>query len=200
MEIRRYPPGVEAIAEHLARERPRLVAELQRNAGWLLRHESAEDLAQGVVVRVLEAADGFEDRGDAAFRRWLRAAARQHLADRARYWKAGKRDAGRLLRLVAGQPESGVSARALDPSAPQTGPVSFAVRREMLEIAFRALRTLSERDRELVRLRLDGVAPADIAERLGLGYDAAQRGALRAQERFARAFRFLAASTADGPE
>ncbi len=191
---------MDRLAELLERERPRLLASLRRDAGWLLRHESAEDLVQGIAVRALEAAGSFEDRGDAAFRGWLREVTRQHLAGRARHWKARKRDAGRMLRIAVSQPESGVSARTIDPTASMTGPATFAVRREMLDIAFRALQTLGERDRELVRLRCDGCAPQEIADRLAIGYDAAQRGALRAQDRFARAFRFLVTAEGDaGP-
>lgn len=185
---------MEQLADALARSRDLLVGFVGKHAGWLLHFEGAEDLTQGVHLRALETADRFEWRGEEAFRAWMLTVARQHLAARAGHWRALKRDGGKMLRLAS---SSGDSASGFDPSASWTGPITFAVRREMLAVAAQALETLSARDREFVHGKLDGQPVDRMATRLGISYDAAQRGALRAMDRFRTSFELLA-SERDG--
>lgn len=176
----------------LASTRDTLVAFVANNAGGLLRYETAEDLAQGIHLHVLGIADRFEYRSDAEFTAWLKVVAKQWLAARVAHWSALKRDAGQMLRIsTAPGSETGIR---LDPAASQTGPVTFADRKEMILRAVKALATLGERDRDLVRSMAGGETIGEIAERLELGYDAAQRAHHRALDRFRKAYRVLGLS------
>ncbi|MEM7202385.1 MAG: hypothetical protein AAF628_19090 [Planctomycetota bacterium] len=170
------------------RHRDGLLRYLEGRGRGLLAYESAEDLAQGVHERAL-ASEDFEHRGEAEFVTWLRVIADRHVADRHDYWSAHKRGCGKILRLTL----SGV--RATDatpiPAEQQTGPATFAERREALSRIARAMAVLPERDQQLIRWRCEDVALDEQARRLGLGYDAAQRAGVRALERLRRAFALL---------
>ncbi|MEO0478216.1 MAG: sigma-70 family RNA polymerase sigma factor [Planctomycetota bacterium] len=163
----------------------RLVA---REAGWLLRLESPEDLVQGAAGRILGAASGFEDRGDKELFGFLATLTRHYLSDRRDHWKAQRRDAAAVLRVTSSG--SGTEGSVL-PRLSGPGPRTQAERRELLLLATQALDTLPERDRELVRLTTQGVPLAEQAERLGLTYSATQRASLRATERLRNAMRAL---------
>lgn len=176
----------ELVVEH----RPALERWLGREAGPLLRYESAEDLAQGAVSRALEAAAGFRWQGPDEARAWLFRIARRHLDDRRRHWLAFKRDGARVLRFEITRSGGGGSAVAL-PHASQTGPSTFALRREQLVIAARALALLPPRDRDLVRWAAGDVPIRDQADRLELGYEAAVQARKRALDRFRRTYELV---------
>jgi hypothetical protein len=75
------------------------------------------------------------------------------------------------------------------PAGEDTGPQTFADRREQLDVAVKALALLLPRDQNLVRWASEGVDIQEQASRLGLSYDAAERAGARACERFRKAFR-----------
>jgi RNA polymerase sigma factor (sigma-70 family) len=188
------PPAKEppSLADLLDRHRAALVLWIEGAAGGLVKHESAEDLAQGVHLRALNAAGHFQYQGEAAFVRWLRSVARQHISDRHAYWSATKCDAAGMLRISTGGGGSTASAKSgVDPRASATGPLTFAARREIVTVAMKAVDLLPERDRKIVRWVTEGKDIAEIAEALGVSYDAAERARLRAIERFRGAFRAL---------
>jgi len=172
---------------------------LVNEARGLQRFESVHDLVQGVNVRALEVAPRFEYQGEAEFRGWLGKVARQHIADRYRYWSAMKRGSAKVLRLTWGvtSTDSGESASA--PPATSTGVSTFAGRREQLSMAVRALALLSERDRRLVRWSTEGVSLAEQARRLGATYEAVQRARVRATERLKKTFLCLAPTARSQP-
>jgi RNA polymerase sigma factor (sigma-70 family) len=169
------------LGELLVLFRPELLGYVERHAGRLLRHESADDLVQGIHLRVLEQRARFEDRGDASFLAWVRTVARSHLADRHAYWSALRRRPVRLLRLV--QDWTSDSRAAAEPAGTATGPSTFASRREQVDVAVRALGLLPDRDRDLVQWTCDAVPTAEQAARLGISCDAAERARSRAVER-----------------
>lgn len=172
----------------LLEERQRELEEfLAPRAGWLLRYESLEDLAQGVRVRAIERGSSFSYEGEAAFFSWLHRVARSHLADRANYWSALKRRSAALLRLTAGDP--GTAAAGM-PASTWTGPETVAHRKELLTMAVQVLATLPERDARLVRWSSEGVELHAQAERLGISYEAARKASRRALERYREAYRF----------
>jgi RNA polymerase sigma factor (sigma-70 family) len=156
----------------------------------LLRHESADDLAQGIRARALERGASFEFRSEAEFRGWLQTVAQSYLADRHTYWTRLKRNPARLVRLTWGA-GTGDTGAAPEPPGTRTGPSTFASRREQLALAVRALSMLLPRDRDIVTCDADGLDIAEIAERLSVSYDAAERARLRALERFRKAYRLL---------
>ena len=161
-----------AVGALLERYLPDLRAYVDRHAGQLVRgRESSSDLAQSVCRELLErlATGRFQYRGEPAFRQWLYRAAVMKLLHRHRHWQADRRDAAREARAGApGLDESAVPAEAAG-AFTETTPSVDAVRAEELEHFQRAFEGLSERDREVIRLHhADGLAHAEIAERLGI--------------------------------
>jgi len=175
----------------LAKHRDDLKRFVARQGSGLLRHETEDDLVQGVQLKALGVAALVEHRGEHEFFAWLSSVARQYIADRHAYWSALRRKAGRMLRITARHTTSAPATAGVDPIARVTGPSTLAARREDLALATRALALLLPRDQELVRWMTEGIAIADVAERLGVGYDAAERARLRALERFRKTFELL---------
>jgi len=113
--------------------------------------------------------------------------ARNVLADRHAHWSALRRRPARLLRLTLG----GESGAGVDPALSATGPSTFAARRELMDIAVKALTLLREEDRRLVRWQSEGVLLKEQAERLGASYAATDSASRRAVERYRKAFRIV---------
>jgi RNA polymerase sigma factor (sigma-70 family) len=178
------PPALEAL---LDRNRSRLNAFVRSHAGALLGFEGVDDLRQGIEVRALEQRGRFEYRSDPEFVAWLFTLARAHLADRHDYWTSLKRRSGKVLRYTVSQGRTGVRL----PASTRTGPGTFAERRELLQLATRALASLPDRDRELVQMHSEQVPLDEQAERLCISYAAAQKASLRAQERLRKTFELL---------
>lgn len=177
------------LSELLVRYRRDLARFLQHQGGWLLRFEPADDLLQGLHVRALELEPTFEYRGREPFLAWVYQIARNHLAERRRYWGRLKRRPAALLRLTSGGTTDGRVPVDLPDTA--TGPITFAERREQLTVAIRAIEVLLDRDQELVRWTSEGLSTAEMAARLDIGADAARRAKNRALERFRQAFDLL---------
>lgn len=175
------------MASRLAENDARLRRLLARQGRGLLRYEALDDLCQGVRMRVLAGAAS-APREPEGFRRWLDRVARNHVAERAGYWSAMRRDCARALRLTAReQPTAGGGAVAV-PASSSPGPRTFADRRELLRVAARALAALPPRDRQLVQWSTEEVPLAEQAARLGLSSGAAQRAAHRARERLRKTY------------
>lgn len=132
----------------------------------LAQHESCADLVQSVCREALQSRTDFEFRGEAAFRQWLLQMALHKLIDRRRFYRARKREGGRI------EPARGTAfdldqlarlARTLGAS-----PSGEASLREELEVLARALERLSEPDQAIIRMiHLEGLTHADVAERIG---------------------------------
>lgn len=183
----------ENVARMLAARHETLVRYCLRNAGRLLRYETAEDLAQGIQLAALKRAERFELRSEGEFEAWLFKLARGYLADRGRYWSRLKRNSGALLRITSADPGATADPRAVaEPVVDRTGPSTFAARREQIVLAMKALSFLSPRDQRLVTAYRDGLSIGDVADRLGIGYDAARVAQTRALERFRKSFALLA--------
>lgn len=181
------------LERRLAEQRVTLAAFVRENARGLLRRETEDDLIQGIHAHALRVAERVEWRSDREFTGWLHTLARQHLADRWRHYLAARRDAGVVLRLTSSPADSAAaSSAAREPPSSSVGPATFAARREQLLLAEKALRLLSERDRQLVRWMSEGVALEEVATRLGVAYDAAKRARQRAIERFRQTFELIA--------
>jgi RNA polymerase sigma factor (sigma-70 family) len=150
----------------------------------LLTCETVDDLLQGVATRALEAADGFEARGEAQGRAWIYRVTRALLVDRVRYWTALKRRSTQVLRFEYSRAGAEQSGMFFDPAASQTSPSQFAIRREQLILAAKALDLLMERDRDLITWAAQEMPLKDQALKLDISYEAAAQASLRAQERF----------------
>ncbi len=179
--------GVE-LTQLLALHKDRLRGFVRVEAKGLLRHESEDDLVQGIHVHALSVAGRFEYRGEREFIAWLFTVARQHVVDRIRYWSAERRDGGDILRITAAGGTRVDATRGVEPAASMTGPVTGAGRREQLALAAKVIATLAERDQQLIRWMSEDVPLEEVARRLDVGYEAAKRARLRAMERFRVAF------------
>ena len=167
------------LAELLPLHRADLEAFVRRHAGRLLRFESVEDLVQGIHVRALEA--DYEHQGREPFLKWMHVLARRHLAARYAHWVALRRKPASLVRLT----------QAEGATATDTGPRTYAERREMLTLAVRAVAILRPKDRQMVQWESEGVPLKERAERLGVSYAAADSARRRALERFRKTYEFL---------
>jgi RNA polymerase sigma factor (sigma-70 family) len=174
----------------LEAHRPRLTGFVRRHAGVCLRHETEDDLVQGIHMQAIAQAERFEFRSEPEFEAWVLRIARGHLSDRRAYWTAGKRRPERLLRLTQSDGPTPGAARV--PASSVAGPVTRADRADRLRLAEEALTMLLPRDAELVRGQADGLTIDDEAERLELTYAAAQKARERALERYRKAFVLLA--------
>lgn len=148
----------------------------------LLRYEAAEDLLQDVNLHALQVAGRFEYRSDEQFAGWLRKVAQQCLVNRHRSWSALRRNLGDLY----GRSEQTSVDQHLGgahPSETEAGPATLAERRDLLTLMARRITTLPERDQRIVLWEATGVPLAEIAARLGLSRESANRARLRALER-----------------
>lgn len=185
--------------ELLVAKRPALRALVAREAGGLLRYQTADDLVQTIHVRALEKRAQFTDQGDDAFVGWLFTVARRVLADRRAHWSALKRRSGRLLRYTASVTRTADPRAVAEPQADQSGPSTFAARREQIVLATKALDLLLERDQKLVRWSAEGVDLDEQARLLGLTYTAVSQAKKRALDRFRKAFTLVTGETPGKP-
>ena len=179
--VRRAVAGdAQAREELLERILPRLRAFVRLRAGEHLRaHESCADLVQSVCAEVLAELPRLEYGGPEAFRGWLFAMAERKLADRARYWRAAKRDHGREAWLDWDEP--GEEAGRAEICSRLASPSQGAMAREEMERLERAFRRLGETHRQVIVLaRLAGLSHAEIGRRLGRSEQAARSLLFRA--------------------
>lgn len=173
-------PSLEAL---LVEHQDHLRQVVSWNGAGVLRYETADDLAQQVSLELLRRGGTFEYQGAPEFLAFLSRVAKRHLSNRRKYWKARKRDAGALLRISTA--ESGqTSLGGVNPAASQTGPSTFAMRRERYELAMRCIPVLSARDQAIIEKIGDGCGIDELAEHLGVSRDAAVQARLRALKRF----------------
>jgi RNA polymerase sigma-70 factor (ECF subfamily) len=156
-----------ALESLLQQHLPALRAFVRLRMSPLLRaRESAEDLVQSTCAEFLLGLDGFDYRGEEAFRGWLYTAVLNTLRQHERSLRAQKRDARREVAVdETGDgyllPVAAVYARALSP----TQELMAAERVQQLEAAFDAL---PDDYREVLTLsRIARMRRAAIAEQMG---------------------------------
>ncbi|MBL8693957.1 MAG: sigma-70 family RNA polymerase sigma factor [Planctomycetes bacterium] len=154
--------------------------------GVSLRHESREDLVQGILARALSERGRFRFKGMAEFRGWLALVARSYLADRMDYWASIRRGAGRWIRLTATEQQQEITIRRRP-----SGPSTVADRKELLVLTQKGIDALPARDRQLVLWYADSLAIEEQARRLGISPESAQRASTRARERLVKTLRLL---------
>lgn len=145
----------ELVASHL----PRLHAYVRLRMGPALRaREGTLDVVQSVCREVLaDVRNGFEYRGEAAFRGWLFQAALNKIRDRHRYHDAEKRQALRE------QPIDGATAEVYHSLTPSR----VAMVRERVRRLEEAFDELPDEYREVITLaRIAGLSHAEIAARM----------------------------------
>lgn len=148
----------------------------------LLRKISISDIVQETRIAAFGKCEAFEDRGDGAFRAWLAGIAEMEVRRTIRHYAAtAKRAAGReVTREVRGE-TAGFAARGPSPS-------EVAIAGELHATALRALETLPEDYREVLRLtQFEGRTLREAAELMGRSREAVKKLYGRAMVRFTAA-------------
>lgn len=160
-----------ALRALLQRYLPDLHAYVRLRAGrMLLARESSADLVQSICREVLGELEGFEYRGERAFRSWLYTVAQRKLATRYHYHLAQRRDVGREVRLPA--PAFTDTSRAevdlADSYAALLSPSRRLAAKQFVERVEEAFASLPDHYREVVLLsRSEGLTHGQIAQRMG---------------------------------
>ena len=127
--------------------------------------ESSSDLVQSACREVLARSASFACEDEAAFRSWVYRTAERKLVDRARHWRAERRDADREAGPLEGRLDLEQRAERADGARTPSRESMLAEEVELLE---RALARLSADHREVVRLaRLEGLPHREVALRMG---------------------------------
>ena len=165
------PDVDDLLIEHL----PGLRAYVRLRSGPQIRaRDTSSDLVQSVCAEVLAERSRFEFRGGAAFRRWLYQATEHKLVERARFWRAEKRDAGREVAAGDGADSSDV---ILDGYANLFTPSRDACAREEVDRLERAFDALPQSYRDVITMsRFLGYSHTEIAQQSGRN-----EGAVRTQ-------------------
>jgi RNA polymerase sigma-70 factor, ECF subfamily len=155
--------GSAALATLLQRHLPWLRACVRLRMGPEIRaNEASCDLVQSVCREILVHADRFQHGGEHGFRHWLFRTAQRKIADRADYYHAARRRAGRAVSLDADDGELLQCYRTM------CTPSRDASARETLARVEAAFDRLSEEHREVILgARVLGLPHRELATRLG---------------------------------
>jgi RNA polymerase sigma-70 factor (ECF subfamily) len=133
----------------------------------LRRKIDPSDLVQLTLLKAHEASGRCPVGGEAQRAAWLRRILARTMADEARRYSRGKRDAGLERSLLAGLDESSVRLEAWL-ADDRSSPSQQAIRHEQLVALAEALDALPEDQRQAVELHhLNGCPVAEVADRLG---------------------------------
>lgn len=174
----------------LQRHLPGLQAFVRLRMAPLLRaKESSSDIVQSVCRELLERLDGFEWRGEPAFKAWLFTTALRKLTERQRHWLRDKRDAAREVHLPPG--DASRDDRSLQQLYRSFCTPSRVVSvREELAMVEAAFAELPEHYREILTLaRLTGATHREIGAQLGMTENAVQQVVKRALVKLSGALR-----------
>lgn len=168
------PQDPQLIERLLTQNLDGLRAFLRLRTGAAIRaHLGQSDLVQSVCREVLEGADRFTFKGEAAFRNWLYTAALRKVLEVDRRLHADRRD---VRREVAADADGRADAAALQGYADMTTPSLIAMGREGAVKLEEAFDELSEPHREVITLaRVVGLSHAEIAVELGCSEDACRQ-------------------------
>lgn len=171
----------DALAALLQRYLPELRAFLRLRTGpRLLARETPDDLAQSVCREVLGQLATFDYRGAEQFKHWLFTAALHKVQDKARFYAAEKRDAGREWAACT-------DPQLLSGYASLLSPSRVAMAREDVARLEAAFDRLPDDYREVVTLhRLVGLDHESIAARMGRSVEASRVLLHRALARLGR--------------
>lgn len=160
-----------ALGELLHRYLPDLHAYVRLRAGrMLLARESSADLVQSICREALGELDGFQYRGEQAFRSWLYTVAQRKLATRYDYHLAQRREVGREVPLPA--PGLSNTSRAeidlADSYAALCSPSRRLAAKQLVEEVEGAFAKMPDHYREVILLaRSEGLTHEQIAARMG---------------------------------
>lgn len=162
------PGGASSLRTRILQALPVLTRFVRRRMGpELSARESSSDIVQSTCRELLRSASNFEDRGEASFQSWVRSAAEHKLRNRARHWRAQRRQG-------SGATED---LDAVEVSAPESSrPSGDAQVREEVERLQLAFAKLSPEHRQVLqRSQIDGANHSEIAAELGKSADAVRK-------------------------
>ncbi|HTF89364.1 MAG TPA: sigma-70 family RNA polymerase sigma factor [Planctomycetota bacterium] len=147
---------------------PELEAFVARRAGKPVReHESAADIVQSVCREVLQHAERFRHPSELAFKQWLYTTALRKISNRVDFYRAQKRDLGRVENFAPGSADQAASQVFNFYQSFSTPSRGLMVREEVERIEG-AFSQLSEEQREVVTMaHVLGLSRAEIGERMG---------------------------------
>lgn len=146
-----YPRVEDMVHRALARD-------LRASRPWLRTRFSTGDVVQEVFRSVLQDLDGFAGASESAFAGYLAMVVRNRLIDAIRHHEAARRDGRRTHR-----PEE-----LAEPVSPSDGPSTDLMSAEELTRFHEVMGTFAERERLLLRARLEQQASfQELAEQLG---------------------------------
>lgn len=170
-----------SLADRIIQSLPGLTRFVRRRMGPdLAARESASDIVQSTCRELLRGASRYEDRGEASFEGWIRAAAEHKLQNRARHWRAQRRQGDVRSLEPARDGEDGIDAPAPD----STHPSQDAMLREEARRLERAFATLPAEYRAvIVRSQVEGASHSEIAAEMGRTPEAVRKLLARAMAR-----------------
>lgn len=151
-----------------------LIEEVRRKLGSALRNRmDSVDLVQSLWVDVLQDFKKFEYRGPDSFHRWLTACLSNKIQEKARYYRAAKRDPKKAVRIRSEDTQSvGVPL----PAAPDPTPSHEAIDRESIERLMRILDGFDDLQRKILILRFgDQKKYKEIGRIVGKSADAVRK-------------------------
>jgi RNA polymerase sigma-70 factor (ECF subfamily) len=174
-----------AVEELLSEHLEGLRGYVRLRAGRELRMmESASDIVQSVCREILQHKDRFRFPGKDGFKKWLYTTAMRKLSNRAKGYRAVKRDAHRVP--LDGVPQEVVARGLLDCYRTFCTPSGVLQAREEVERIEAAFDALPDDYREVITLsRIVGLSHAEIAERSGRSEGATRTLLYRALGRLA---------------
>ena len=169
----------DAMGQTIADCLPQLIAYVRVHTGRELQaKESISDLVQSACREVLRAPPADALTNPDRLRAWLFQAAKQKILEKARYWRAAKRDPQREAAFSLSEDDR----KALERAYAAFGTPSGGLRaRDEIERLESALAELPEDYREVILLaRIVGLPHADIAEAMGRSPEATRKLLARA--------------------
>lgn len=121
-----------------------------------------DDLVQEVVGYVYRSLDSYEKQPDATFHSWLLKIAENKIKDLWRRARAQKRDGAVLFRDYLNSQMSDPGFASSDPRASQ-----LARANEIQALQDEAMQKLSDRHRQVIELRIEGLSYDEVAARMG---------------------------------
>ncbi|MFT7536729.1 MAG: RNA polymerase sigma factor (sigma-70 family) [Hyphomicrobiaceae bacterium] len=146
-----------------------LATDFRQGRQWMASMLSTADVVQEVFLQVLQSMKGFQGGSEAEFTAYLTALTRNRILDSVRFHTALRRDRRR------------VSLDVTEPSDPRPQGIEPLITRDELARYTKVLASFDERDRLLLRSRLEGGEQppsfAELAEELGFPSTGATRQA-----------------------
>lgn len=157
-----------ALERLLERYLPDLNAFVARRAGKPLREqESTSDIVQSVCREVLQHAERFRHPSEVAFKQWLYTTALRKISSRIDFYRAQKRDHGRVEAFAPGSVDEAAS-QVFEFYRSFSSPSRHMMVQEEVARIEAAFAKLNDEQREVITLaHVMGLSRAEIGERLG---------------------------------